>query len=225
MKKVFLTMVSALAVLATTAAPGIDKNSGRQALGSRADRVTQAEMMMFSECIDGFGLDAEEYEMMMSQDFDMMDGVSMTFTMPTCAGGDVPSLNGAGAGGWSEQPIIRKVIHGIVRGDETNGNLPVRGNVRPDNTPSLNGGGAGGWSEPPIIRPRLHRVGSGNGGFDQMGTTRPDNTPSLNGGQPTGWGDQPIIRKAIHVIVKGDETNGNLPVRGNVRPGGGNVDQ
>ena len=215
-------MVSALAVLATTAAPGIDKNSGRQALGSRADRVTQAEMMMFSECIDGFGLDAEEYEMMMSQNFDMMDGVSMTFTMPTCAGGDVPSLNGAGAGGWNDPPIIRPRLHRVGSG---NGGFDQMGTTRPDNTPSLNGAGAGGWQEPPIIRTRLHRVGSGNDGFDQMGTTRPDNTPSLNGAQPTGWGDTPIIRKAIHVIVKGDETNGNLPVRGNVRPGGGNVDQ
>ena len=134
MKRILLTTVSALAFLAMVAAPGADKKSERKVLGSRADRVTQAEMMMYSECVDGFGLDAEEYELLMSQDFDMMDDMSMTFTVPTCAGGDLPSLNGAGAGGWSEQPIIwGGRTHGIVKGDEASGGLDdmVKGTTRP----------------------------------------------------------------------------------------------
>ena len=157
MKKILLTAVSALASLAMVAAPGADKNGERKMLGSRVDCVTQAEMKMFSECVDGFGLDAEEYELLMGQDFEMMDDMSMTFTVPTCAGGDVPSLNGAGAGGWQDQPIIRKVTHGFVKGDETNGGLDdeVKGNTRPGGTPSLNGAGAGGWIDSPIIRPRI----------------------------------------------------------------------
>ena len=110
MKKILLTMVGALASLAMVAAPGADKNGERKVLGSRVDCMTQAEMKMFSECVDGFGLDAEEYELLMGQDFEMMDDMSMTFTVPTCAGGDVPSLNGAGAGGWAEPPIIRPRI-------------------------------------------------------------------------------------------------------------------
>ena len=157
MKKILLTMVGALASLAMVAAPGADKNGERKVLGSRVDCMTQAEMKMFSECVDGFGLDAEEYELLMGQDFEMMDDMSMTFTVPTCAGGDVPSLNGAGAGGRQDQPIIKITTHGTVTRDVVNGGLDdvVKGNTRPGGTPSINGAGAGGWAEPPIIRPRI----------------------------------------------------------------------
>ena len=177
MKRILLTTVSALAFLAMVAAPGADKKSERKVLGSRVDCVTQAEMKMFSECVDGFGLDAEEYELLMSQDYDMMDDMSMTFTVPTCAGGDVPSLNGAGAGGWSEQPIIKTVTHGVVTRDDVNGN------TRPGGTPSLDGGGPTGWGDQPIIRTRTHGVVTRddvNGGLDDeiKGNTRPGGTVS-----------------------------------------------
>ena len=181
MKRILLTTVSALAFLALVAAPGADKKSERKVLGSRADRVTQAEMMMYSECVDGFGLDAEEYELLMSQDFDMMDDMSMTFTVPTCAGGDLPSLNGGGQGGWGEPPIIKKVTHGVVTRDDVNGGLDdqVKGNTRPGGTPSINGSRpSGAWGDQPIHSRRLFSINPGdetNGGLNGQikGNTRP----------------------------------------------------
>ena len=169
-------MFSAMMLLAMTAAPGADKKSDRKVLNSRVDCVTQAEMKMFSECVDGFGLDAEEYELLMSQDYDMMDDMSMTFTVPTCAGGDVPSLNGAGAGGWQDPPIIRIRTHGGVTRDDVNGN------TRPGSAPSLDGGRPGGWDNPPIgLRPYIVVTNDEtNSGFDSQvkGNTRPGGTVS-----------------------------------------------
>ena len=154
MNKILLTTVSALAFLAMAAAPGADKKSERKVQVSRTDCVSQAEMMMFCNSLDGFGLDAEEYELLMSQDFDMMDDMSMTFTMPTCAGGDIPSLKGAGAGGWVDPPIIRKVTHSADKRDGLNGGLASGWNdeVNGGLDETVQGGGPTGWGDQPIIR-------------------------------------------------------------------------
>lgn len=143
MKKVLLTMVGALVFMSMMAATGADKKDGVKTPVSRVDLVTQTEMLMSALSSDGFGLDAEEYELLMGQDFEMMDDMSMTFTVPTYAGGDVPSLNGAGAGGWGDSPIIRIRTHGAVTRDETDGGFDdnVKGNVRPGNEPNVVPGG------------------------------------------------------------------------------------
>ena len=198
MKKILLTTVSALAFLAMVAAPGADKKDRLQTQVSRNDCVSQAEMM-FSNNLDGFGLDAEEYELLMSQDFDMMDDMSMTFIVPTCAGGDGTRLNGAGAGGWQDQPIIRITTHGFAKGDETNGGLDghVNGGGAGGDGTRLNGAGAGGWQDQPIIRITTHGFVKGdetNGGLDGLvngGGAGGDGT-QLNGGSRGGWSDQPI---------------------------------
>ena len=108
----------------------------------------------------------------------MMDDMSMTFTVPTCAGGDVPSLNGGRPGGWETPPIgLRPYI--VVTNDETYSGFDsqVKGNARPGGTPSLDGGRPGGWNEPPIgLRPYIVVTNDEtNSGFDSQvkGNTRP----------------------------------------------------
>ena len=180
MKKIFLTMASALVLFSATAASNVDKNQLAQSAMSRADRLAQSEMMMFNDCLDGFGLNAEEYELMMNQDYDVFDDPTVNFTVPTCAS-DATMLNGRGPGGASsDQPIHSRRLFRITPNDETDGGFDdmVKGNTRPGGTPSLNGGRGPSWVDPIVRRVRTWSVDPSDetdGGFDDMvkGNTRP----------------------------------------------------
>ena len=131
MKKIFLTMASALVLFSATAASNVDKKQLAQSAMSRADRLAQSEMMMFNDCLDGFGLNAEEYELMMNQDYDVFDDPTVNFTVPTCAS-DATMLNGS-RGHWTNPPINRREKSSITPSDETDGGFDdmVKGNARP----------------------------------------------------------------------------------------------
>ena len=235
MKKIFLTMASALVLFSATAASNVDKNQLAQSAMSRADRLAQSEMMMFNDCLDGFGLNAEEYELMMNQDYDVFDDPTVNFTVPTCAS-DATMLNGRGPGGASsDQPIHSRRLFRITPNDETDGGFDdmVKGNTRPGGTPSLDGSRpSGAWGDQPIHSRRLFSVNPSDetdGGFDDMvkGNTRPGGTPSLNGGRGPSWVDPIVRRVRTWSVDPSDETDGGFDdmVKGNTRPGGGTVSE
>ena len=138
MKKIILTMAGAMACMSMVAAPGADKKDALKVLGSRTDLVTQTEMLMSALSSDGFGLDAEEYELLMGQEFDMFDDLTGTITMPSCAG-ETPSLNSLRPGNPTHPPIGPGPIKvRAVRGSG-DGSFDQMGTARPDVVPSLNG--------------------------------------------------------------------------------------
>lgn len=154
MKKVLLTMVGAMAFMSMMATTSAYKKDGLKTPVSRTDCVTQAEMLMLGLSLDGFGLDAEEYEMLMGQDFEQFDDLAGSFTIPTCAG-EIPSINGGRPGGLVDPPIDVVRPHSWQPDDETDGTSGgtsdgtssgspldgmTKGYVSPGSTPSLNGG-------------------------------------------------------------------------------------
>ena len=140
MKKAFLIMASAMAFMSMVAAPGADKKDALKTPVSRTDLVTQTERLMSAFSSDGFGLDAEEYELLMGQDFDMLDDLAGSITMPSCAS-ETPSLNGSRpTGPFDPTPIGPgpiKVLNAVS--GSGNSSFDQVGNTRPDVVPSLNG--------------------------------------------------------------------------------------
>lgn len=217
MKKVLLTMVGALVFMSMMAATGADKKDGVKTPVSRTDCVTKTEMQMFGLSLDGFGLDAEEYELLMTQDFDLFDDLAGTITVPSCAG-ENRSLNGVGNGSsfqrnpkdWDE-PIPRPVpgfpnsASDFSR--ENLGGSPldgeVKGNVRPGNEPNVAPEGDGSslqgtrrpkdWDEPIDPVPRVSTHGA----------------PDLSGGSSGG--------SSLNDMIKGNVRLSNEP---NVAPEG-----
>lgn len=149
MKKAFLIMASAMAFMSMVAAPGADLKDGVKAAGTRVDRVTQTEALMSALCSDGFGLDAEEYELLMGQDFDMLDDLAGSITMPSCAG-EMPSLNGVRPTGPVNPPIGPGPIKLNAVGGSGSGSFDQVGTARPDVVPSLNGSRPTQPFDPPI---------------------------------------------------------------------------
>ena len=165
MKRVLLSIISAMALLVMAAAPDGGKIGGSRIQDSRTAYLTLTEMMMLDSYSDGFGLDAEEYEFLMSQDFDSFDDLTVTFTVPTCAS-DGTSLNGVRPGGYGDPPI-----GGEIQGGSTFDDM-IMGITRPGNGTTVQGVRPGGLDNPPI-------GGEIQGGstFDDMimGITRPGN--------------------------------------------------
>ena len=143
MKRVLLSTISAMAILAMTAAHDGGKIAGPRTQYSLTDGLTLTEMMMLDSYSDGFGLDAEEYEFLMSQDFDSFDDLTVTFTVPTCAS-DGTSLNGVRPGGYGDPPI-----GGEIQGGSTFDDM-IMGITRPGNGTTVQGVRPGGWENPPI---------------------------------------------------------------------------
>lgn len=248
MKKIFLTMIGALTCMSMMATPGVDKKDALKAAGTRADHVTQTEALMAALCADGFGLDAEEYELLMGQEFDMLDDLAGSITMPSCAG-NAPDLQKK-VRDWDE-PIPRPVpgFPHVVTDLTISGSSPldgmIKGNVRPGSQPTIGGGRPGGLDNPiDVIRPNSWQSGdetdggtggnngsSGGSSFEDMikGTVRPGSQPTIGGSRPT-KPVIPIVRvdscdglNGIDDNVKGSvgdgKSNGDFP---DVAPGGGN---
>ena len=230
MKKIILTMASAMVFMSMVAAPGADKKNALKTPVSRADLVTQTEALMSALCSDGFGLDAEEYELLMGQDLDLLDDLAGSFTMPSCAS-ETPSLNGARPTRPFDPPIGPgpiKTLSGCSSGSG-NGNFDQVGTARPDVVPSLNSARPTQPFDPTPIGNgpiKLNAVGgSGSGSFDQVGTARPDVVPSLNSLRPTDPA-RPPIGPGPKVHVNGCSGSGDFSgdssiedmIKGNVRP-------
>ena len=153
----FMTIVSSLAVLGMMAAPGADNGKGGKVNSSRTDCVTQAELLMGYYSIDGFGLDAEEYDLLMGLDDVTIDDMTYGFSVATCAGGwNLPTLSA---------PV--KPNGGDDEGDEDNEGKGRFGTITEHSGVGsisrltdvsgieIQGGRPGGLLEPPIdtIRP------------------------------------------------------------------------
>lgn len=138
MKKAFLIMASAMAFMSMVAAPGADKKDALKTPVSRTDLATQTEMLMSALSSDGFGLDAEEYELLMGQEFDMLDDLAGSITMPSCAS-ETPSLNGMRPTTPTHPPIGPGPIKLNAVGGTGSGSFDQVGTARPDVVPSLNG--------------------------------------------------------------------------------------
>ena len=152
MKRVLLSTISAMAILAMTAAHDVGKFAGPRTQYSLTDGLTLTEMMMQDSYSDGFGLDAEEYEFLMSQDFDSLDDLTVTFTVPTCAS-DGTSLNGVRPGGYGDPPIGIIRPWSISSGDEVKGDSTLDDlmkGTRPGTGTTVQGVRPGGYGEPPI---------------------------------------------------------------------------
>lgn len=149
MKKIILTMAGALAFMSMVAAPGADKKDALKGTVSRTDLVTQTEMLMSALSSDGFGLDAEEYELLMGQDLDMLDDMAGSITMPSCAS-ETPSLNSARPTDPAHPPIGPGPVKLNAVGGSGNGSFDQVGTTRPDLVPSLNSARPTKPFEPPI---------------------------------------------------------------------------
>lgn len=214
MKKAFLIMASAMAFMSMVAAPGADKKDALKTPVSRTDLVTQTERLMSALYSDGFGLDAEEYELLMGQEFDMLDDLAGSITMPSCAGNAMDLQRKPK--NWDE-PIPRpipgfpNVAPDLPISDGSVIDGMVKGNVRPGDEPNVAAGDGGSdaprlnfvrrpkdWDEPIDPVPRISTNGapdfsggsngsSGGSSFEDMikGNVRPNSQPSLNGSRPT----------------------------------------
>ena len=181
MKRVLLSTISAMAILAMTAAHDGGKIAGPRTQYSLTDGLTLTEMMMLDSYSDGFGLDAEEYEFLMSQDFDSFDDLTVTFTVPTCAS-DGTSLNGGRPGGLVDPPI-----GGEIQGGSTFDDM-IMGITRPGNGTTVQGVRPGGLVDPPIGG----EIQGGSTLDDLMKGTRPGTGTTVQGVRPGGYGDPPI---------------------------------
>ena len=201
MKKAFLIMASAMAFMSMVAAPGAAKKNAPKTPVSRTDLATQTEMLMSALSSDGFGLDAEEYELLMGQDLDMLDDLAGSITMPSCAS-EMPSLNSARPTGPVNPPIgpgPKVHVNGCSGSGDFSGDSSIedmiKGTARPDVVPSLNSLRPTDPVRPPIGPGPGVRINgcsgsgdfSGDSSFEDMikGNVRPNSQPSLNGGRPT----------------------------------------
>ncbi len=151
-----MTIVSSLAVLGMMAAPGADNGKGRKVNSSRTDCVTQAELLMGYYGIDGFGLDAEEYDLLMGLDDVTIDDMTYGFSVATCAGGwNVPTLsapvkpNGGDDEGDGDNDGNGKGRFGTIIEQSGVGSISRLTDV---SGIKIQGGRPGDWTEP-IIRP------------------------------------------------------------------------
>ena len=220
MKKAFLIMASAMAFMSMVAAPGADKKDALKTPVSRTDLVTQTERLMSAFYSDGFGLDAEEYELLMGQEFDMLDDLAGSITMPSCAGNAMDLQRKPK--NWDE-PIPRPVPGfphvapdlPISDGSVIDG--MVKGNVRPGDEPNVAAGDGGSdapdlqqkrtrdWDEPlpPPVRGKATandlsdnpNGSSGGSSFEDMvkGNVRPGDEPNVAAGD--GGSDAPDLQR------------------------------
>ena len=208
MKKTFLIMASAMACMSMVASPGADKKDALKTLGSRTDLVTQTEMLMSALSSDGFGLDAEEYELLMGQDLDMLDDLAGSITMPSCAS-NAPNLQRKPRD-WDEpiDPFPRVSIHSAP--DLSGGN----------------GGSSGNSSFEDMIKGNVRPGGESN-----VAPAGGDDAPRLNSPRrPKDWEEpiDPVPRVSIHGATDlsggngGSEGNSSFEdlIKGNVKPGG-----
>ena len=227
MKKIILTMASAMACMSMVAAPGVDKKNALKTPVSRADLVSQTEMLMSALSSDGFGLDAEDYELLMGQDLDMLDDMAGSITMPSCAS-ETPSLNSLRPTTPTHPPIGPGPIKLNAVGGTGSGSFDQVGTARPDVVPSLNSLRPTDPTYPPIgPGPKVRVNGcsgsgdfSGDSSFEDMvkGNTRPDVVPSLNGMRPTLPFDPPIGPGPIKLNAVGGTGSGSFDQVGTARP-------
>ena len=204
MKKIFLTTVGTLACMSMMATSGTDLKDGVKMFGSRADYVTQTEALMSALCADGFGLDAIEYELMMTQEFDMFDDMAGTIVFPSCAG-DAPDLQKR-IRDWDEPlpPPVRGKANADDLPDNPNGSSGgssfedmIKGNVRPGNEPMIGGSRPTKPIGPGPIEP-IATINSDNGNDDNVkgsGNGRPNGDfPDVapGGSNGNGSGDEGV---------------------------------